>query len=220
MKKWIAIGWLLCGGFSAFGAWIEWDVNQAVPDNDPTGLQDTRTVSGFTDMIKSLSVRITLTAALSDLAYNGDLYVTLQHDTGFAVLLNRAGKTAANPLGYEHNGFDIVFTLGADDVHCYQDYTPGFDSQGRLIGDWGVDGRNVDPDIVLDTSQRTDMLASFTGLNPNGNWTIFVADMNLYGKVKLDSWGLNITPIPEPATALSLVLGYLVIIGYRRIFSI
>ncbi len=217
MKKWIPICWLLCGGFNAFGAWLEWDVNTAVPDNDPTGLQDTRALSGFTDVIESVEVRLTFTAAPGDLAYNGDLYASLQHDTGFAVLLNRVGKTEANPLGYDNNGFDINFTLGGDDIHLYQDFDPGYDGQGRLVGTWGVDGRNVDPDIVLDTSPRTDMLASFTGLNPNGNWTIFVADMNPHGKATLDSWGLRVTVIPEPGIAGLFLVTALSALGVRRI---
>ncbi len=201
---------------AAWGDWISWNVNALIPDNDATGLQDTRTVSGFTDVMASLEVRLRLSAAPDDLAWNGDLYVSLLHDTGFAVLLNRTGRTASSPLGYGDNGFDITFTLAGNDIHLYQTFSPTYDGDGRLLGTWGVDGRAVDADVVLDTSPRTDMLANFTGLDPNGTWTLFVADLNQNGLIQLDSWGLNIAVVPEPGTISLLVLGSLALLRRRR----
>jgi hypothetical protein len=142
--------------------------------------------------------------------------VTLQHDSGFAVLLNRVGRTSGQPLGYGNNGFDITFSLAGNDLHLYQNYTPSYDGSGRLIGDWGADARNVDPSNVLDTDLRTAGLDSFNGVNPNGNWTLFVADLNLNGNARLEQWALNITVIPEPATLGLLVLGMLFLLRRRR----
>jgi hypothetical protein len=211
------VGALTMLGASAFAdAWVDWNVNTVVADNDPMGVADTRTLSGYVGAIQSVEVRLTLTGMLLDYAYSGDYFVTLQHDSGYAVLLNRTGRTAANPLGYGNNGFDIAFTLGGNDVHGYQVYTPSYDGSGRLTGTWGVDGRNADPDLVLDTSPRTDMLASFTGLDPNGDWTIFVADMNQNAVGTLDSWGLNVTVVPEPSTTLLLGLGMAALLARRK----
>ncbi len=95
-----------------------------------------------------------------------------------------------------------------NDVHLYQNYSPDFNAQYLLTGSWGADGRNVDPDIVLDTDSRTAGLDTFNGLNPNGNWTLFVADLNQNGRASVVSWGLNVSAsIPEPATALLFGLG-------------
>lgn len=211
------VGAITMFGSSAFAdAWVNWNVGTVIADNDPMGVQDTQSLSGYVGAIQSVEVRLTVTGVLQDMAYNGDYFVTLQHDSGYAVLLNRAGRTAANPLGYDDNGFDIVFTLGGDDVHGYQDNVPSYDGSGRLTGTWGVDGRNVDPDLVFDTSPRTDMLASFTGLDPNGNWTIFVADMNQNAVGSFDSWGLDVTVVPEPSTTLLLGLGMVALVGRRK----
>ena len=195
---------------------VVFTVDQAIPDNRETGLQDTQTLSGFTGAIGSLEVLLSISAADGDLAYNGDFYVTLQHDSGFAVLLNRVGRTDSNPLGYGHNGFELTFALAGPDIHLYEDYSPSYDGAGSLTGTWGVDGRNVDPDTVLGTSPRTDMLANFIGADPNGTWTIFLADLNPYGRATLDSWGLDITPIPEPGSLLLLGLGGLTLLGRRK----
>jgi subtilisin-like proprotein convertase family protein len=213
----VFVGALVLLGASAFaGVWVDWPVGAQVADNDPMGVQDTRTLSGYEGVIQSVEVRVTFTGMLLDYAYNGDYFVALQHDSGYAVLLNRTGRTASSDNGYNNNGFDVVFTLGGNDVHRYQDYAPSYDGSGRLTGTWGVDGRNVDPDLVLDTSPRTDMLASFTGIDPNGDWTLFVADMNQNAMGSLDSWGLNVTVVPEPSTALLFSLGLAGLLARRK----
>lgn len=195
-----------CAAHAARAELVTWNVNAAIPDNDPMGLQDTQTLSGFTDVIGSLEVRLTLTG--DPLAYNGDFFVSLQcANGGYAVLLNRVGRTGSDPLGYGENGFDITFSLLASDIHLYQNFSPSYDGTGRLTGIWSPDGRNVDPDSVLDVDLRTVNLDQFFGIDPNGDWTIFVADMNGNGSATLDSWGLNIAPIPEPATLALLILG-------------
>ncbi len=218
MRNWIS-GLILCSTvLSACGEWVYFDVNQGVPDNTPSGMQNTQSLTGLDPMVDSLQVYLRMSASPD--AFNGDYYVTLiGPNGGFSVLLNRVGRTLSAPLGYGDNGFDITFSVGAPDAHLYQNSSPEFDGQFRLTGTWDADGRNVDPDLVLDTDSRTAGLDVFNGLNPNGNWTLFIADMNQYGTVTLDSWGLNVTAIPEPATALILALGGAVIGLYRRFFG-
>lgn len=216
MKTKIMALLVVCGVQSAFGDFTFWSVNTEILDNDPLGLQDTRELTGFSGVIQMLQVQLHFSAAPSDYAYNGDFYITLQHNSGFAVLLNRAGRTVTDPLGYDNNGFNITFSLGGNDVHMYQDYAPSYDGNGRLTGTWGVDGRDVDPDTVLDTSPRTDMLASFTGLDPNGDWTIFAADMNQNANAVFDSWGLNVVTIPEPGALALLGTGAILCLLRRK----
>jgi subtilisin-like proprotein convertase family protein len=205
MAKWIAGFILFLGALSVYGDWIYFDVNQGVPDNDPTGRQNTQTLNGLGSTMDYIQVYLRMSASPD--AFNGDYYVTLiGPNGGFSVLLNRAGRTLSAPLGYSDNGFDITFSVGAPDAHLYQNSSPEFDGQFGLTGIWDADGRNVDPDLVLDTDSRTAGLDVFNGLNPNGNWTLFIADMNQYGTVTLDSWGLNITAVPEPSTVLLLAI--------------
>lgn len=70
-----------------------WTVGATVPDNNPSGLADTRTVSGLTDMlITDVSVNLNLTGG-----WNGDLFAYLTHGSGFVVLLDRVGYNMSVP---------------------------------------------------------------------------------------------------------------------------
>lgn len=202
----------------AEAALITFGVDEYIPDNDPIGIQNTQNLSGYTGLIASVQVELVIAATNSG-AWTGDYYVTLQHDSGFAVLLNRPGVTSGDNLGYGDNGFDIMFADGGDDVHLYQTFSYILDGDGALTGFWEPDGRNVDPLLVLDTDPQTAMLSSFNGLDANGNWTLFVADNNFNGDGTLVSWGLDITTvIPEPGTAAMLAVGALLLMRMRRSF--
>ncbi len=149
------------------------------------------------------------------MGFNGDLYVNLQHASGFSVLLNRVGKRADSLLGYGDPGLDIVLDDQAvnGDVHVYRMTLNGSNTTplgGGLSGTWAPDGRAVDPDTVLDTTPRTATLAGFSGANPNGQWILFVADLQGGGQFQLENWSLSFMPIPESsgfamATGLALL---------------
>lgn len=197
--------------------WVEFSVGEAIPDNDIMGVQDTVNLSGYEGPIVSVEARVTLTEAVGALAWNGDYYVTLQHSSGFSVLLNRAGRTASDPLGYSDTGFAITFAATGPDVHRYADENPVFDAEGRLTGTWSADGRATDPETALDSDPRTARLTVFSGLDANGEWTMFVADMNQNGNAVWTDWGLNIvTAIPEPTTVGLLLLGGVAVCCRRR----
>jgi subtilisin-like proprotein convertase family protein len=165
----------------------------AVPDGNATGVSDTRTVTSSIPLIEAIRVFLDL-----PMEYNGDVYVYLRHDTGFSVLLNRPGRTSANSFGYADSGFNVSLSdAAANDIHNYSDLiTPG--PGLSLTQEWKPDGRNVDPSLVLNTTSRTANLDSFNGLNANGTWTLFVADVQTGGLTQIDSWGLEITAVPEP----------------------
>lgn len=197
--------------------WITFPVNLTIPDNDELGLVQTQTISGLPPILQSLEVRLRITG--DPAAWNGDFYATLgTGQGGFAVLLNRVGRTGDAFFGYSDNGFDITFTAAAPDIHLYQDHSPSFDAQGRLLGAWSPDGRNVDPDFVLDTSPRTAGLESFTGINPNANWTLFIADLAEGGQGILESWSLDIVAIPEPGAVWLCLILLATAFGMRRRF--
>jgi len=184
-----------------------------IPDNNSLGISQDITLSGYISPVTSVEVSLVITGRNVG-AYNGDFYVSLQHDSGYAVLLNRAGRTSSNPFGYSDNGFNITFTLAASDIHTYQagGYTLG--PSGELTGVWGADGRNVDPLLVLDSDAQTATLASFNGLDANGTWTLFVADTSLNGEGVLVEWGINV--VPEPSAIALLALAGLLQITRRR----
>ena len=197
-------------------------VSQPIPDNDPSGVARTFQTSGLTvgipyDLTVSLSVEPTGFGA-----YNGDYYAYLLHETPsgsefrLAVLMNRVGSSSSSPNGYSDSGFQLTFSDSAQyDVHRYR-VSLGGESVGAVMGTWQPDGRRVDPSTVLDTSPRTDPLTPLGQINPNGRWTLFVADMEAGGTGKLTGWEVRaLAVIPEPSALSMLGMGLLVWMGYR-----
>ena len=168
--------------------------NRLVPDGVAAGLSDVRNVNSTISAIASLQVRLKITGE-----FNGDLYAYLRHSSGFVVLLNRPGKTAADTNGYTDDGFDVTFQNGAanGDVHLYQNIGPptaGF----PLTGIWQPDGRTNDPADVTDSLSRTTSLSSFNGVPAAGEWTLYIADVDSGGANLLTEWGLDIVGAAYP----------------------
>jgi hypothetical protein len=180
-----------------------------IPDGSLVGLSDTRNVVTAPGGIADVSVTLNLSGG-----WNGDLYAYLVHDTGFAVLLNRVGSTTGNNAGYGNAGMNNVVLNDAylnNDIHWYG-------GAGVPTGNYSPDGRNIDPrsgGAALLAANRTAMLSSFNNLNPNGNWTLFLADVSGSDQSTLQSWTLNIAAVPEPRSLIegglaALFLGGLV----------
>jgi subtilisin-like proprotein convertase family protein len=184
--------------FTTFGA----EPSLAIGDGNASGVSDVRTLDSAIMAIESLTVSLDISGE-----FNGDLYAYLRHDSGFSVLLNRPGRSADAPSGYGDSGLTITlsdFALNGD-IHNYRDViTPTAGSP--LTGVWQPDSRNVDPSVVLDSSARTALLSAFAGLNASGDWTLFVADLQSGGTSTLNSWSLEIVPVPEPH-------GYAMVVG-------
>ncbi len=193
------------------------NLNLVVPDNDSFGVADTQSVSGMETEITSIQVYLNIGSALGDYAYNGDLYVQLQHDSGFSVLLNRVGRNALDPFGYAEEGLDVVFTVDDSDIHAYGEDAFNLNANGQLTGNWGVDGRNVDPQNVLSTDPRTAMLSSFIGLDPNGSWTLLAMDETASGVSQINSWGMDIQTVPEPLSMSLLMVAGGALFAVRRL---
>ena len=188
---------------SASAATYVFNPNLAIPDNNILGIADTQTISvpaGFITNVK-LSLNIAGTPNASN-AFNGDFYAYLQHSSGFSVLLDRVGRTTADAFGYSDSGFDVTFDDAAvnGDIHSYRNLVNP--AGGVLSGAWQPDGRTTNPNTALLTDPRPALLSSFNGLDPNGAWTLFVADVSPISTGTLKSWTLDLTvnPIPEPAT--------------------
>lgn len=197
----------------------------AIPDGSLNGWSDTRTVAGAAGSWNVTDIRVTL--ELSG-GYNGDLYAYLSFGGESAVLLNRVGVGESNGdvFGYADAGFSITLSAaGANNVHFYQDFSPGFDGSGRLTGTWRPDGRAIDPlspPALFDSASTSQDFSRFTGFDPNGQWTLFVADVSAGGgQTTMTGWGLEIMAmpqVPEPGTITLLSLGLTVggFVAWRR----
>ena len=192
-----ALAWGLTASAQTFTTTTNFTVEAMVPDADASGLASVQTVSTPITNLTGLRVALKVSGT-----WNGDLYCFLAHGTNHSVLLNRLGRVDANSLGYNDAGLDLIFDDGATngDIHVYRLQLSG--SQGTPIPGpltaWAPDARVTSPTNVLDTDARSAFLGSFNGVDPNGEWVLFVADMEAGDIHFLDSWALEITGDTAP----------------------
>ena len=189
MKKTILLG-LAMAALNA-GAILSWNsgaLNSVVPDGNTNGWVNSTVISGQSGTIQpgSLQVALNLTGG-----YNGDLYAYLVNSSGgFVVLLDRVGGL---PFGYSDAGMTVTFTSdAAQNIH---NYGGGFVPSGAYL-----------PDNSGITTGNSGSLASF--LNPNGTWSLFIADLSSGGVTTVQSWGLqmDIVAVPEVETWIAAAL--------------
>ena len=184
-----------------------------IPDNDPNGIQSSQTLTGIPRAVSHVSVTLNVSGG-----FNGDLYAYLLHNSTQAVLLNRVGRTGTSGVGYPDAGFGLdasssSFTFddqASHDVHFYRIFSYVLNGSGQLTGSWQPDGRALDPESAgsaFVTAPRSNPLSLFNGMDGNGLWTLFVADVAALGESTLVSWGLDISIVPEPASATLLCCG-------------
>jgi hypothetical protein len=168
-----------------------------IPDADPTGWWDARTVSGVPGTIGSVVVSLNLSGG-----WNSDLYGCLVHvdtanQTTSAILLNRIGITGGNPFGNTGAGLNV--TLATDTTTDYDKIS--YAASGEIMGTYNPD--NASGSLVV-----------FNGMTVNGTWELFIADMSGGNQSTVNSWSLDITTVPEPVgIALGIVGGVFLIIN-------
>jgi len=176
--------------------------NAPIPDANPVGVASPLTVSGMSGSTTNLTVNLNITGG-----FTGDLYAYLVSPQGsLVVLLNRVGMSSTNYFGYSDAGFNITLdSSSANNIHNYQSAGgyPGDLSGGQLTGIWAPDSRTIDPlsaPSLFNLTPTGNTLAGYDGLNPNGVWTLFIADLSGGGQSTLVSWGLTVVTVPEPQT--------------------
>lgn len=220
--KLVGTATLACAGaWALHGGVIVFDLGSGgipIPDGTGLGYANIQTVTTLPTAVQALRVRLNLQPGAGGMV-NGDIYATVSYQasavapiTAYSVLVNRPGRDAGggNEDGYYDNGLNVSLGATGNDIHTYQLQTVPAVGAG-LTGDWAADGRDADPFDVVTGTPRTSGLGSFQGLNPNGIWTLYVEDTMPGGLAKLMGWGLEWTPVPEPAAygwvAGALLLG-------------
>ena len=195
----VALGCGLSASAQTITTSTNFPVGLEVPDDAPSGLASSKIISTPIAYITKVKATLKLSGT-----WNGDMYCYLVHSSGRTVLLNRVGRRAASSLGYGDEGFDVTFDDAANDIHTYRVQVTGNQSvpiPGVLTNVWAPDARTSSPYSVLDTDSRPALLSSFNGLNPNGEWILFVADLESGDIFTLDNWGLEITGYTPPSIA-------------------
>jgi subtilisin-like proprotein convertase family protein len=191
-------------------------VNQTVPDGNASGVALTTNLTGMSGSITNVTLSLDLTGG-----FNGDLYVYLDGPNGgFAVLLNRVGVAGGDAFGYADTGFNVTFDDSAsfNSIHFYQNFGYTLNGGGQLTGIWSSDGRAIDPlsnPSIFPATQPTSLLDSFDGTDPNGTWTLFLADLSGGGQSTLANWSLDIVAVPEPSVCALLGIGILLVARNR-----
>jgi hypothetical protein len=171
-----------------------------IPDANPTGWWDTRAIAGVAGTIGSLAITLNVSGG-----WNSDLLAYLVHlDTGnqttSVILLNRIGVTSDNPFG--NTGAGMYLTLLADPAYPHDNIHDA--ASGYITGTYNPDN-------------EAHSLAAFNGMSPNGDWTLFFADLSGGGQSTLLGWGLDIFIVPEPVNAaLAVGAGVLLCVTLAR----
>lgn len=104
------------------------------------------------------------------------------------MLLDRLDATVSNPYGSPRSGFNVTFSDSSPNIAT----APDIPSE-LLTGTW---------------APQEGSLSTFDGMNPNGAWTLFIADESPGGVGTLQNWGVELTSVPDNGTTMGmLVLG-------------
>lgn len=175
----------------------------AINETPLSGLARTLTVSTPDTYISDISVALDISSLGGSDAWNGDLYAQLLSPSGtLSVLINRPGLSPSDDAGYSHAGFSVTINDSATaDIHTYVDTGFSQNGSGQVTGTWKSDGRSD-----ATSSTRPQALSQIFGQNPNGDWTLLVADLASGNRAQLNSWSITITttPVPEPAATVAL----------------
>jgi subtilisin-like proprotein convertase family protein len=179
-----------------------------IPDGSAAGSSGTATASGLLPSITDVSVNLNISGG-----YNGDLYAYLSYGGVLVPLLNRVGvQTTGGAFGYSAGGMIVTLADGYTDIHTVSSPTSS--------GTYSPDGRQISPLAAPSVFDATGTIgfSAFNGMNPNGTWTLFIADLSSGAQSQLASWSLGIiAEVPEPANvALGIFAGVFLVVSLAR----
>ena len=187
------------------------NVNAPIPDGNLTGWSAFINLAGqgMAPQIAGVSVKLDITGG-----YNGDIYAYLSFANVLVPLLKRVGVGSSDAFGSGDSGFNVALSSTGSDVHWASA------GGGQLIGNYQVDGRTIGPSSPagdFDSASRANF-GAYQNLNPNGVWTLFIADVSGGGgQSVLNSWELDITAVPEPVhAALGCFAGMFLLVSICR----
>ena len=169
-------------------------LNLAIPDGSPFGVTSTLEVSGAAGLLSDLTVTLNVSGG-----YNGDDYAYVEHDGILVTLLDRVGTGAGDPIqsafGYSTDGFNnVTLDDAATGGSIHNAQNPGSLPAVSYTSDGGS-------------------LAAFDGMDPNGTWTLFIADESAGNAGALNGWSLDIATVPEPPASVPLVISLVMLTG-------
>jgi len=177
-------------GYSVNVINANWGVNTPIAAGNPVGITASQS---FANISQSLITDVSVNLDISG-GFNGGLYgyLVLQSaggPTATEILLNLVGTSSSNPIGSAGAGFNNITLSDAGTVN------------GSIHGATGIPTGTWLPDSVKSLGQ------TFGGLNPNGTWTLFLADLDAgTASPTLESWGLNVNAVPEPGQTAAMAL--------------
>jgi subtilisin-like proprotein convertase family protein len=192
-----------------------------IPDNEPSGLALAYSLSGIVGTISDVTVSLSISGG-----YNGDLYAYLAGPNGgFTVLLNRVGVgtgAGQSTYGYADTGFNVTLDDTAlNNIQYYQSASPAPTITGGVLqGTWQPDGVNIDPQSApsaFTAGSPSTPLSSFIGTDPNGTWTLFLADLAAGNESVVGPITVDVTTVPEPQTFALAACGGLAILLLRNL---
>jgi len=159
-------------------------------------------VSGSPTSITDVNVILNISGG-----YNPDLYGYLVYNGTTVVLVNRINVRTATPFGLSGAGMNVTLSDGATDIHNA--------GAGVLNSTYSPDGRAISPlssGVTFDGASRQNSgnpLGLYDGMNPNGTWTLYFGDFSGGEVSMLNSWSLDISAVPEPATVALTIFAVL-----------
>jgi hypothetical protein len=192
-------------------------VGGAVPDGTLSGLSRSLVL----DVPGETITAITVTLQIGGSPFLGDIYAYLTDGTTLVTLINRPGRDAGRPDGYDDaQSLNVTFSdFATNDFHTYRLALTGNESiplVAPLTGMFQPDGRDISPLLVETGDPRTSQLGDFNGLSADRTFTLFVADLSTGGTHQVEGWSLEIATIPEPSAALLAMVGMMALLRRKR----
>jgi hypothetical protein len=177
-----------------------------IPEGNPIGITESITESGMAPTVGGVTVSIDISGG-----NNGDLVGYLSYDGVIVTLLNRPGVSGGNPLGFTGSGFNVTISdTGSLNLNTAPE-TAGSPLTGifNVNGTPGLNGTAANGSLAFGSA--------YDGLNPNGTWTLFLANEASGGDPSmLVSWSLSIDAVPEPTNIALGIFGVCAVAGRLR----